>query len=241
MFGLVLTAIVLGVLGLIEFSTRAGVFVQGRAQAIWALSLAGVIGLFAVAGLISAIVRAARPSATAAQSRPGLPLTFDELNFRFRTPNQPWGSYNVTKFNKDSKLAFMRRFPEAYFLLIAEKIGTGRDFSTAQLAELGKARLQATAQSSRILSETSWGTNGIDGLLVETEAQLTQYSFYYLHWYVATNGYAYQLVGYGRSQDRQRLAGEFRQMFSRFALVRSQPGRFGGGRGLSHQLRLAAS
>jgi hypothetical protein len=219
MFGLVLTAIVLGVLGLIEFSTRPGVFVQGRAQAIWALSLAGVIGLIAGASLISAIVRAARPSATAAQSRPGLPLTFDELNFRFRTPNQPWASYNASKFNKDSKLAFMRRFPEAYFLLIAEKIGTGRDFSTAQLAELGKARLQATAQSSRILSETSWGTNGIDGLLVETEAQLTQYSFYYLHWYVATNGYAYQLVGYGRSQDRQRLAGEFRQMFSRFALV----------------------
>jgi hypothetical protein len=43
--------------------------------------------LFAGAGVVSAILRASRPSATAGLSRPGLPLTFDELNFRFRTPN----------------------------------------------------------------------------------------------------------------------------------------------------------
>lgn len=113
----------------------------------------------------------------------------------------------------------MRRFPEAYILVIAERIGSGTDFSAAQLAEIGKAHLQASAPSSRVLSETSWRANGLDGLLIETDAQLTQYSLYYLHWYIATNGYAYQLVGYGRSQDRQRLAGEFRQMFSRFELI----------------------
>ena len=219
MLGLMVTAIVLGTLGLIELSARPGVFVQGRAQAIWALSLAGVIGLLVGAGFVLTIVRGTRSTATAVQSRPGHPLAFNELNFQFRTPNKPWVPYNATKLNRDSKLSFMRRFPEAYFLVIAEKVGSGSEFSVTQLAELGKARLQATAQSSRILSETPWRTNGLDGLLVETEAQLSQYSFYYAHWYIATNGYAYQLVGYGRSQDRQRIAGEFRQMFSRFVLL----------------------
>src|ERR1035438_535465 len=69
MLGLMVTAIVLGTLGLIELSARPGVFVQGRAQAIWALSLAGVIGLSAGAGFVSAILRRSKPSATAGPSR----------------------------------------------------------------------------------------------------------------------------------------------------------------------------
>src|SRR6185312_7133906 len=40
-----------------------------------------------------------------------------------------------------------------------------------------------------------------------------------MRWCVATNGYVYQLIGYGRSEDQQRIATELRQMFSRFELV----------------------
>jgi len=217
--GMVATVIVLAILGLIELSTRPGVFVQGRAQAIWALALAGVIGLIAGVGFVSGILRSGRSWATAGTGRPGQVLTFDDLNFRFRSPSRPWVSYDASKLNKVSKLGFMRRYPEAYFSVIAERIGSDRDFSSAQLAEIGKAHLQAAAQSSRILSEAPWRTNGLDGLVTESEAQVGQLSLYYLHCYIATNGYGYQLVGYGRSQDRQRIAGELRQMFSRFELV----------------------
>lgn len=219
MLGLIVTAIVFAILGLIEFARPPRVFIQGRAQAIWTLALAGVMVSIAGAGFVSVILRNSGPSARTGKSRPGQLLTFDDLNFCFRTPDHPWVSFDPAKFNRESKVGFMRRLPEAYILVIAERIGSGSDFTATQLAEIGKAHLQATAQSSRILSETPWRTNGLDGLLIETEAQLTQYSLYYLHWYVATNGYAYQLVGYGRFQDRQRLAGEFRQMFSRFELV----------------------
>ena len=219
MLGVMVTAIVLAILGLIELSRQPGAFTQGRAQAIWALALAGVIGLIAGAAFISTILRVSRPSATAGQNRPGQLLTFDELNFRFRTPNRPWITFDAAKLNRESKLGFMRRFPEAYFLVIAERIGSGRDFSTAQLAEIGKAHLQAASESSRVLSETPWQTNGLNGLLVETEVRRSSYDVYYLHWYIATNGYAYQLIGYGRSQDRQRIAGELRQLFACFGLV----------------------
>lgn len=219
MLGLMATAIVLAILGLTEFSTQRGAFNQGRAQAIWALVLAGVICLIAGAGFVAAVVRGFRPSATAGQGRPGQVLTFDDLNFRFRSPSRPWVAYDTAKLNRDSKLGFMRRFPDAYVNVIAERIGTSREFTAAQLAEIGKAHLEAAAQSSRVLSETPWRTNGLDGLVTETEAKVGQHSLYYLHWYIATNGYAYQLIGYGRFQDRQRIAGELRQMFSRFELI----------------------
>jgi tetratricopeptide (TPR) repeat protein len=219
MLGLTAAAIVFAILGLFEFSRHPGVFVQGRAQAVWALCLAGVIGLIAGGSVVAVALRAGGFLTPPSQGRPSQVLTFDDLNFRFRTPSRPWVPLNAAKVNKDSKVAFMRRFPEAYFLVIAEKIGSGRDFSTAQLAEVGKAHLQASAESSRILSESPWRTNGLTGLLVETEAQRNLYTFYYVHWYIATNGYAYQLIGYGRSQDRQRIAGELRQMCSRFDLL----------------------
>jgi probable addiction module antidote protein len=70
MLGLMVTAIVLAILGLIEFPRPPRVFVQGRAQAIWALALAGVMGLMAVAGFVSAILRSSSPSARAGQTRP---------------------------------------------------------------------------------------------------------------------------------------------------------------------------
>lgn len=89
MLGLMVTAIVLAILGLIEFSRPPRAFVQGRAQAIWALALAGVMGLIAGAGFVSVILRSSGLSARAGQSRPGQMLTFDDLNFRYRTPDRP--------------------------------------------------------------------------------------------------------------------------------------------------------
>src|SRR5690348_3178975 len=47
-FGLITAAIIVSVLGLAEYANQPGKYVQGRAQAIWALVLSGVL-LLAVA------------------------------------------------------------------------------------------------------------------------------------------------------------------------------------------------
>lgn len=213
------TAALLAILGLIEFSSRREIYAQGRAQAIWALVLVSIFVFFASAAFIRGVQRAHGFGTAIGQGRPDQMLSFEDLNFRFRSPNRPWVSYDGSRLNKASKISFMRRNPDASIIIIAEKIGTQSQFTTEQLATVGKANLQSAATSSRVLSERPWQVNGLNGLLVVTEAQVGAYQFYYRHWYCFTNGYAYQLVGLSKSEDQDRVAGELGEMLTRFELI----------------------
>ena len=219
MMAALVTATVLAILGLIECSKQRDVYTQGRAQAIWTLVLASIMFLIAGTGFIKGLQRASGFGTATGQSQPGKILTFDDLNFRFRSPDRPWVSFDASRLNKASKLSFLRRNPEAYFLIIAEKLGAQRSFTTEQLAEVGKANLKAAAVSSQVISEVPRQVKGLNGLLVETEAQVGAYQLHYRHWYCATNGYAYQLISYSKSEDQQRVAGDLEDMLSNFELI----------------------
>lgn len=214
-----ITAMVLAILGLVECSKQRFLYTQGRAQASWTLALVGVMWVFIGAAFIKGVQRAYSLGPVAAQGRPGNVQVFDDLNFRFRSPDHPWVSFDATRLNKASQLSFMRRDPEALFFIIAEKMGPQANFTTEQLAEVGKANLQAKAASCRVVSEVPWPVKGLNGLLVETDAQVGAYQFHYRHWYLVTNGYAYQLIGNSPSADQQREAGELNDMLSRFELI----------------------
>ena len=134
------TAIVLAILGLVEFFRQPNVYSQGRAQAIWTLVLVGVFFLFASVGFIRGWQRAHGFGLASGQSQPGKMLAFDDLNFRFRSPDRPWVAYDASRVNKASKLAFMRRNPEAYFFIIAEKLGSRPGLDTEQLAGIGQGQ-----------------------------------------------------------------------------------------------------
>ena len=219
MVGLMITAVILAILGLVEFSNRRDVYTQGRAQAIWALSLSGLICVFALAGFVKALQQSFGSGLAAGNGQPGKMLTFDDYNFQFRSLDRPWVPFDASKINKASKLSFMRRFPDAYFIIIPEKIGSKADFTTEQLADIAKANMQSAAVSSRVVSEAPLRVGGLNGLLVESEAQVGSYQLHYRNWYCYTNGYAYQLIAYSRSEDQQQVAKEYRDMISRFALI----------------------
>jgi len=111
----------------------------------------------------------------------------------------------------------MRRFPESYFIIIPEVINA--TMTTPQLVELGKAHVQSAATSSKIISETPYAVSRLEGTLVESEAQVGNYDLFYVHWYLATNGFAYQMVGYGKIADRLKIEGDLKQMLTRFELI----------------------
>lgn len=223
MFGLALmamivAAIVLAIIGLLEFSRQPGVFTQGRSQAIWALVLGGIMGIIFGTSAVRGFTRASRFS-TAGKTRPAKTVVFDELNFRFETPGNDWVSYDATKVNKDSKLSLLRRFPEVYFLIIAERLGGQKKLTSQGLAELGKAHLQAATTTCRVMSEEPFRLNGLDGVAVRTDASAMGYDLHYLHWYIETNGYAYQLTGFGKQTDRDKVDAEVKKMFAHFFLL----------------------
>jgi tetratricopeptide (TPR) repeat protein len=215
--GCLITGLILAILGLVEMSQRPQDFVQGRAQAIWALVLSGVFFVMVIIGVAAGLNRAGHLPGSNPAIRANQPLTFQDLNFRFRAPERPWVAVNMAKINKDAKIGFTRQNPEAYFLIMAEKIGA--DFSSEQLAELGKARLAAVADSSQVLSESPLALKGLQGVAVESEVSLRGHAIYYRHWYLATNGFAYQLIGYGPSREKARISQEIESLCRRFELL----------------------
>jgi len=216
--GLSVTTLVLGIRGLVEYSKQPGQYDQGRAQASWALAISTLIILLAASGFVRGLLNSsAKNGPKQIPGEPGRILEFANYNFRFRAPDHPWVTVDLSSLNKDSKASFTRQFPETYFLIIPEIIGP--KMTSAQLAELGKAHVRSAAASTQIIQETPFKVNNLDGILVELEAQVGQFPLFYVQWYMVTNGYAYQLIGYGKTEDRQRIEGELRQMLTRFELI----------------------
>lgn len=219
MMGLLVAGAVLAILGLVEYSKRREVYTQGRMQAIWTLALTGFMCVLSVAGLIGRIQRVNGQGVPWGQNQPGQILTFDDLNFRFRSPDRPWFPYDASLVNKASKLAFTRRNPDACFFVIVEKVGNRPGFTTEQLAAIGKANLQAVAGSSHVVSEEPLQVNGLNGWLVKTEAQVGAYQMLYRQWYCFTNGYAYQLSGFSNPNGPPEVAADLEAMLFRFNLI----------------------
>jgi len=221
LFGCLAAGIILAIIGLVEISQKPTEYTQGKNQAIWTLVLGGIFGLIFIGGFVSAFVTGREMGSPNLLARgvPGQVITNQELNFRFATPPRPWTVYPGAKLNKDCKLSFMRTRPEVYFMIIAESLGGSAEFSTEQLADVGKAHLESAAQTSKVLKEKTFSKNGLNGLLVETDAQVRNLPLYYQHWYIATNGFAYQLIGYGRQADRLKVAEEMSHIFGYFELL----------------------
>ncbi len=216
---LLLGAIVLGIIGLIDYSQNKSAYNQGRAQAIWTLAITGIMGLIAISAFIKGVRQTAFGPVPYGTSRPGEMLAFDNLNFRFRAPDRPWVSIDGSKLNKASAATFTRRAPEAYFFIVAEQFSPQMEITSEKIAELGKVNLRAAAASYQLVSERPLAIKGKDGILVETDAKVAAYSLHYWHWYFATNGFAYQLVGYSRDDDKGRVAKEISEMISSFELI----------------------
>jgi hypothetical protein len=79
--------------------------------------------------------------------------------------------------------------------------------------------MESAATSTRIISKEPLRINNLDGILVLREASTRGYQFFYVQWFVATNGYAYQVLGYCKAQDRQNAEAELRGMLPRFSLL----------------------
>jgi len=217
-FGLITAAIIVSVLGLVDYEKEPGKYVQGRAQAIWALVLCGFMVMLVVGRGIFTVLGA---SGLARQSNPGVPLVFQNLNFKITTPGRPWVQADASRINADAQVAFVRAQPEMYFMVMAEK--TGRSAMSAEsLAEMAGARMRSLADSVVVKERAEDSIGQLRGLKVKTEVELSGKSICYVQWFCATNGWAYQLMAWGRVQDANLLATEASRLKASFSLLDPQ-------------------
>src|ERR1051326_352637 len=190
--GLMLAAFILAIIGLVECVNAPERYQQGRTQAIATLILCTSTGLL----MIFAVV-AARPQRGLLAKQPisGAPLVFGDLNFRFLAPAKPWAQADLAKLNTYAKLALLRVRPDVYFLVIAEK-DRAAILSTEALAEIGQTRMRSLADSLKILGRSPQKVGRLNGLMIESDVQLGVGRLFYVQWYCATNGWAYQLLAW---------------------------------------------
>lgn len=214
-----IAAIVLAIVGLNEMAARPGVYTQGRAQSIWSIVLSGIVTVIFATGFLRT---ASQGFASTRVNRSGSVMKFDDLNFQFRNPGGPWMPFETTNLMSISKAGLMRRFPEIYFFVIPEKLGASVDLSTRGLVDLTKSQLASAAESVRVLREDPLKINGLDGILVESEARVQIHNIFYSKWCCATNGYAYQLVAYGPAVSKDKIHRESQILFTNFSLIDSK-------------------
>ncbi len=215
MLGGLSAAVVLAILGLRECARHKELYQQGRAQAVWTLVIAVVFAGFGIVGFAGA-----RQRAWSSRSQPpmGKPFVFEDLNFKYQAPGRPWVQLDAGKVNPAAKLAFMRSQPTLNCVVIAEK-STMTDFPNERFVEVALGHVRSVADSVELRRRSTRRVHGLDGLLLEIDAQLHGQQISFANWLCTTNGWVYQVVLSGRSEDRAALRQSAVEMIQRLDLL----------------------
>jgi tetratricopeptide (TPR) repeat protein len=145
------------------------------------------------------------------------PIRVEEFNFSLDRPESPWMELDVKKINPMACLGFQRRWPEMYFMIIAER--TGVEISSDGLAEIALAHLRSFATECEVVYRGPLTVNGLPGVELDVKAQTRGIAFAYSYWVATSHGYYYQLIGYGQQSDFNRVVSESGLLFTRFHLI----------------------
>jgi len=215
--GLMLASFVLSIIGLVEYAQAPGVYRQGRAQAISALVICGLFGLF----LVGTAAQRMLSAGMANQPAPGAVLPVAEFNFRLKAPGRPWVQTEASRMNPEARLAFIRARPELYLMVIAENTAN-LDLSAESMAELAVGRLRSMAESVQVVEKAPASLGGLPALRVSSDVKVSGKTIRYVQSFCATNGWAYQVVAWGRQEDGGMITAQAAELSAGFQLLDPQ-------------------
>ena len=213
------SAVVLGGIGLAGYA-RHGTYRQGRKQAVSAIILSVVFLSITGAGFYQGLKH--RRAATAfpePRSAAAGPIAFDDLNYQYTPPGKPYVLIDAKALNKDASFALLRKFPQIYFFIIAEKIGFKGADHTEALVKIGQANMQSASTQCSFSGQQVYDVNGLKGIRYGADAQVRGLSLSYVFWMIQKNGYSYQLIASGKREDKKKIWQESAGLFSQFRQI----------------------
>jgi tetratricopeptide (TPR) repeat protein len=216
-----IAALVLAITGLVEYSNHKGKYTQGRAQAIWTVSLSFPFLCLMAFGAYRGFQQARLNTQTMTANQPdaGQWLVFNDFNFKIRSPGKPWAQLDAKKINKNATVAFAQTQPQVFFMILAERVAMGPNMTTEAMVEIAKANLRGRMDSLQILKENPLRRQGLDGVQLDSAAQNQSYHLLYRNWICVTNGYVYQLVAWGNMEDATAVRAKSDELYAAFSLI----------------------
>ncbi len=170
------------------------------------------------ATLLAASAGCARGKAPAPASAPA--AAADEKpqhNFRFRRPGPAWSRMDPDHIDPAAKLAYARSRPDVSFLVYVTRPGT--DVALDGVIASWKRQLEAQASGAVELSSAPLELHGLSGTRAVAAATVQGAKVVYESWFLARNGWLYQLLAWGVAKDRAALQDEARALFAGFELI----------------------
>ncbi|MCA9233853.1 MAG: DUF3857 domain-containing protein [Planctomycetales bacterium] len=220
---------IVALIGLIDYSKRREMYIQGRGQAATALVIS--LGWMLLAGyLVSrAIGERQQLAELGVESQGGQPVRdqggqgalrrFPSLNYQVRLPRRGWVELDAASVSEDVSFACRSYTPECLFLVIAEPLGVEAHVTVDALVELTQGRLRSKFTSASFESQRTAVVAGIDGVSFTAKCRSSQLQLVYNFWVGVNNGYVYQLIASGEIALHSRIDGIAREMQDCFSLI----------------------
>lgn len=226
-FILMLLGLFLAVTSLVELRSDKERRLKGRTHAWWAVALSVLILGGMGFGFFSALSRRDEIPADFRAEKPDEGIRDEEFNFAFQHPGRPWITMNATRLNKLAKFAMARGGKaQMFFIIIPEKSADGEapggDDSTELIADMVAANLESGLGAVEKLSREPHAVGALKGIRMSTRAHHKQMPLTYVQWVYSHQGYAYQLMAWGSTNDEKELFEEADRLFSRFSMVDPQ-------------------
>jgi len=199
-----------------------GDYVQGRGQGIAALCLSGIMGLVLVFGMSMGLSKAAQGMAVAAASN-GQSIERDAERFRIKALPRPWVETNAKKLNPLASLGLMRTRPEAYFIVIAEKLPPGSVLDLDSYSAAVQSNLLNGSPDAKVLSQAPETLNGKSGLRLLCTGRYSGMDFVYRYWLNVSDGTAYQIVSWTLGKEPSGLLTQTEPVFSALEILPAKP------------------
>jgi transglutaminase-like putative cysteine protease len=229
LFGLGSAAVVLAIVGLTQLGRRR-YEIQGRAQAIWAIVLGGLVFVAMTAGFVTAALDGERKQQVASEGAidwgtKGEVLRFDDLNFTIEAPPSPYVRWDAKKTNPSATVAFLRTKPYVYAIVIAERNESGSVMDSAGLAAIARANVQANSKATAtVTADEPHAVNGLPGMRFFADTKAGALDITYAFWTYADNGFLYQIMVWGEPRDRTRVRADAEAIVARFHVIdRTRP------------------
>src|SRR5262245_21787019 len=217
LFGVLgLSGVVLAILGLSELTRENNPPRRGKVPAVTTLVLAGLIAAMIAAtfalGVAKGFTEAMRRRAGAEKA------VFEDLHFSIAPPGG-WTRLDPAEHNPLAAVLYRRNDPEAYLMIIAEKLEPGVGIDIDTVVQNVMKHLEEVSTDMRIVHQGDEVLNGLSGRRVVCEATIQGIPITYLYWFHVTPHRIHKLIAWGNRKDANAAIAEGRKAFEGFTYL----------------------